>query len=514
MGIRFDLDQIINQVGRDRGIERDVLIEAIESAVLSAAKKHYGQSRNIEVQFNPDLKEIEVLEFKVVVSHVNDSLTQVTVAQALEEFGIEAELGEELGKKLPTEELGRIPAQTAKQVIAHKMRDAERGIIYEEFRGRKGEVVNGIVQRFDRGGIVVNLGRTDALLPRREQVSRERYQQNDRVRAMIIDIDSASRGPQVILSRSHPDFVKKLFEQEVPEISEGIIEVKNVAREPGERAKIAVYSTDPGVDPRGACIGIKGSRVQAVVSELRGERIEIVLWSPDAPSFVARSLAPAEVLRVVVDEDEKSMEVVVADDQLSAAIGRQGQNVRLASKLTGWKIDVRSESVAEEELKKARSELTSIGELGLGEAELLYQDGFRTVKEVAASSIEDIAAIEGIQEGRAEVIKENAGKRIDEMEQQAKELGADEIDSGKSNLHLLILPDEVRGVLVKCGYRQIQTVAAVDVEELATATGLPMESAELVANASSAFLKAQKEAEESAPQVAVAEETSAELVTE
>ena len=285
MGIRFDLDQIIGQVGRDKGIDKEVLVAALESAVLSAAKKHFGHNRNLEATYNSQLGEIEVLEFRTVTGDVQDPLTQITLAEARKEFDPDCEVGDELGRKLDSADLGRIAAQTAKQVIIQRLRDAERDIIYSEYRDRKGELVNGIVQRFERGNLIVNLGRTDAILPEREQIQRERYRQGDRVRAMILDIDSQSRGPQVVLTRSHPDFMRKLFELEVPEISEGIVEIKAVAREPGERAKIAVYSNDPSVDPVGACVGIKGTRVQAVVSELRGERIDIVTWTSDAPSF-------------------------------------------------------------------------------------------------------------------------------------------------------------------------------------------------------------------------------------
>jgi N utilization substance protein A len=373
MGIKFDLDQIINQVGRDRGIDKTVLIEALESAVLSAAKKHFGHNLNLEASYNPELGEIEVHEFKTVVDRVEDVMNQVTLDVARKEFDPDCEVGDELGRRMDSMELGRIAAQTAKQVIVQKLRDAERDLIYHEYRDRKGEIVNGIVQRFERGNLIVNLGRTDAILPQREQISRERYRQGERVRAMILDIYPVSRGPQIVLTRSHPEFMRKLFDSGVPEISEGIVEIKSVAREPGERAKIAVYSNDPNVDPVGACVGIKGTRVQGVVSELRGEKIDIVTWTPDAPSFVARALSPADVVRVVVDEEEHSMEVVVADDQLSLAIGRRGQNVKLASKLTGWRIDVRSESIAEEESKKARSALESIPGIGFGESDLLYQ---------------------------------------------------------------------------------------------------------------------------------------------
>jgi transcription termination/antitermination protein NusA len=306
MSSNFDLNAILSQMGRDKGIDKQVLVEAVESAMLSAARKHYGHNLNLETKFNEETGEIEVVQFKVVVETVEDADTQISLPDARREVDPDAMVGDELGKKLDTVALGRIAAQTAKQVIMQKVRDAERGVIYEEYKDCKGDLINGIVLRLERGNIIVNLGRTEAILPKREQIQRERYRPGDRLRGMVLDVDRSARGPQIILSRSHPDLIKKLFELEVPEIADGVIELKAVAREPGERAKIAVHSNDGGVDPVGACVGIKGSRVQAVVQELRGERIDIITWTPDEPSFVARALAPAEVSRVVVDEEQHS----------------------------------------------------------------------------------------------------------------------------------------------------------------------------------------------------------------
>ncbi len=492
--MRFDLDQVINQVGRDKGIDKKTLISALESAVLSAAKKHFGHNLNLEAKFNEDISEIEVLEFRTVVDEVTDSATQMTKEEARKSFDPDCEVGDELGRKIDSELMGRIAAQTAKQVIIQKLRDAERDIIYSEYRDRKGEIVNGIVQRFERGNIVVNLGRTDAIVPQREQIQRERYRQSDRIRAMILDIDPASRGPQVILTRSHPEFMRKLFEVEVPEIAEGIVEIKSVAREPGERAKIAVYSSDPSVDPVGACVGIKGSRVQAVVSELRGERIDIVTWTPDAPSFVARALSPADVVRVIVDEDEHAMEVVVSDDQLSLAIGRQGQNVKLASKLTGWRIDVRSESVAEEESKRARKALESIPGIGFGESELLYQQGYRSVKEVAEVSMEELSSIEGLDPEKAAVIHAGASELLENMkdENETEEAPGELV----TDIDQLVLADELRGELIKGGFVTIQSLASVSPEDLSQATGLALESAQKVCQATESFLRYQSPKED------------------
>lgn len=490
MAIKFDLDQIINQVGRDKGITREVLVEALESAVLSAAKKHYGHNRNLEATFNNELGEIEIHEFKVVVDRVLDPVTQMTIEEARLDFDPDCEVGDELGRRLNSEELGRIAAQTAKQVIVQKLRDAERDIIYGEYRDRKGEIVNGIVQRFERGNLIVNLGRTDAVLPSREQIQRERYRQGDRIRAMILDIYPVSRGPQIVLTRSHPEFMRKLFEMAVPEIGESIVEIKAVAREPGERAKIAVYSNDPNVDPVGACVGIKGTRVQSVVSELRGERIDIVTWTPDSPSFVARALAPAEVVRVVVDEEEHAMEMVVADEHLSLAIGRRGQNVKLASKLTGWRIDVRSESVAEEETKRARKSLESIPGIGFGESELLFQEGYRSVQEVSAALLEDLETVEGLDQGRAAQILEAAKELATEL---AKRVVDGEEDQDRiTDIDQLVLPEGLRESVVRAGFESIQSLATLTPEELSDATGLDAEEARVVCSATEAFLRVQK----------------------
>jgi len=491
MAIRFDLDQVINQVGRDKGIDKEILITALESAVLSAAKKHYGHNKNLEASFNDELSEIEVLEFRTVVDKVEDRETQVTLEEARKDFDPDCEVGDELGRKLNSTELGRIAAQTAKQVIIQKLRDAEREVIYHEYRDRKGEIVNGITQRFDRGNLIVNLGKTDAILPSREQIQRERYRQGDRVRAMILDIDPAARGPQIVLTRSHPEFMKKLFEIEVPEIAEGIVEIKSVAREPGERAKIAVYSNDPNVDPVGACVGIKGSRVQAVVSELRGERIDIVTWTPDYPSFVARALSPAEVVRVVVDEDEHSMEVVVSDEQLSLAIGKRGQNVKLASKLSGWRIDVRSESVAEEETKRARKALESIPGIGFGESELLYQEGYRSIREVSGATLEELLAIEGLEPERANTILQGARELVEQGKDEAVEEDSDEA----TDIDQLVLPEDFKTALLAANYKSIQSIAELSPEELSEKTGLELENAELVCQATESFLRYQQPSE-------------------
>lgn len=484
----FDLNAIIGQVGRDKGIDKMVLVEAVESAMLSAARKHYGHNLNLETQYDEHTGEIEVLQFKVVVENVEDDTTQISLEEARSSYDAEAMVGDELGKKLETEVLGRIAAQTAKQVIIQKLRDAERGVIYEEYKDSKGDLINGIVQRYDRGNIIVNLGRTEAVLPKREQIARERYRQEDRIRGMILDIDRSARGPQIILTRSHPDFLRKLFELEVPEISEGIIEIKGVAREPGERAKIAVHSNDANVDPVGACVGIKGSRVQAVVQELRGERIDIITWTPDEPSFVARALSPAEVARVVLDEDEHSMEVIVADDQLSLAIGRRGQNVKLASKLSGWKLDVRSVSIAEEEAKRARTSISAIPGIEFTHAELLFQEGYRSAREIADAFADDLKDIEGFSDELVEQLLSSARAYVDELENQhdGDESDADEV---LSDLGRLLLKAELKEKLLSSGFTSIQGLVVAENDELVERTGISDEELQMVREATDAFFK-------------------------
>ncbi len=351
-----NLNHIIDQVVKDKGIDRGVLVEALESAVLSAANKKYRNTRDLEAHYNEELGEVEVFEFVTVVEEVQDSYKEIDLLEA-REIDPEVEEGDSLGMKLDAGNFSRIAAQTAKQVIIQKVREAEREGVFNEFQDRVGELVNGIVRRYERGDLIVDLGRAEALLPHREQVPRENYRQGDRVRAFISEVKMSSKGPQIILSRTHPGVVAALFSFEVPEIAEGIVEIMAVAREPGSRAKIAVVSHDSDVDPVGACVGMRGSRVQNVVSELRGEKIDIIPWTPDIARFACSALAPAEVTRVYVDSDEQALEVIVPDDQLSLAIGKKGQNVRLAAKLTGWKIDIKSESrAAEAELEELAAE--------------------------------------------------------------------------------------------------------------------------------------------------------------
>jgi len=380
-----------------------VIIEALESAMLSAAKRTFGQKR-IEAKFNEDIGEVELFEIKTVVEHVANADTEIDLEAARRTIDPEAQIDDELLSKLPAAAFGRIAAQVAKQSVIQKVREAERELIYNEFKNRKGELFSGIVQRVEKKNLIVNLGRTDAILPEKEQIPWERYRQGDRIRAYIVDVEMTSKGPQIVLSRTHPGFLIKLFEQEAPEVYEGIVEIKNAAREPGSRAKIAVHSTDPDVDPVGACVGMKGTRVQAVVQELRGERVDIVPWTPDAAEYICRALQPAKVSKIILDEDEHAMEVIVPDDQLSLAIGKKGQNVRLASRLTGWKLDVRSEAEVEVEHTRALAQLTAVPGISNMTAELLYQNGFKSPEDIVEADIDALLEVEGIGTEKAAAI--------------------------------------------------------------------------------------------------------------
>ena len=418
-GMNINLNHIIDQVVKDKGIDRAVLVEALEAAVLSAANKKYRNTRDLEAHFNDEIGEVEVFEFVTVVEEVENSYQEIDLGEA-QEIDPDVEVGDSLGMKMDASSFSRIAAQTAKQVIIQKVREAEREGVFNEFKDRLGELVNGIVRRYERGDLIIDLGRTEALLPHREQVPRENYRQGDRVRAYISDVRMATKGPQIILSRTHPALLIELFKMEVPEVSEGIVEIKAVSREPGSRAKIAVLSNDPDVDPIGACVGMRGARVQNVVSELRGEKIDIINWTPDIARFACAALSPAEVTRVYVDNDEESLEMIVPDDQLSLAIGKKGQNVRLAAKLTGWKIYIMSETrAAEAELE----ELTGGGNNDAAEeaeaAELLSamtaKDAIAFIK--AAESVERLTTM---AEGETRVTVTRA------LEARVEELTADE----------------------------------------------------------------------------------------
>jgi N utilization substance protein A len=405
LGLKREIDQI----ARDKGINSEEIIGALEEAMKQAARREHGQEIEIDAKYNEELGEVELFEFREVVETVTDKNSQIDLAAA-REFDPQAEIGDEIGVKMDTTGFGRILAQTAKQVIIQRIREAERENVYEEYKDRKGEVVNGIVRRFEKGAIIVDLGRTEAVLPLKEQVPRENYRPNDRLRAYVIDVNKAAKGSQIILSRTCIEFLMKLFEQEVPEMYEGIVRIESAAREPGGRSKIAVVSRDSDVDPVGACVGMKGSRVQSVVQELRGERIDIVPWSADPARYVCSALSPAQVSKVIIDDAERSMDVIVPDDQLSLAIGRKGQNVRLAVQLTGWRIDIKSESKMRE-LAHWLSEAVSVVEgCGDPEAELLLQQGITSLEDLSTCDPELLTSLPGIDEAGSAAIRERAAE--------------------------------------------------------------------------------------------------------
>ena len=389
-----ELGRVIEQVSQEKGLDRALVVEAVEDAMKSAARKTYGATLNLEAKFDPESGAVDVYRIQTVVAEILDPINEVSVEQARADMDPEAEIGDEILLEVDTAPFGRIAAQAAKQNIVQKVRDYERAMIYDEFKELKDTIQSGVVMRFERRNIIVQIRpNVDAVLPEREQIPRERYRQGDRLRALITDVSETARGPQIILSRTSPELVRKLFGQEVPEVYEGIVEIKKVVREPGGRAKIAVVSNDSDVDPVGACVGMRGSRVQAVVQELRGERIDIVPWTPDETDFVCRALSPAKVSRIVIDEDAHAMEVIVPEDQLSLAIGRKGQNVRLAGKISGWKLDVHSEAEYEKRQRESRRSLQRIEGLGDVFAELLLADGYKSAAELSETAAEEVAGV-------------------------------------------------------------------------------------------------------------------------
>jgi N utilization substance protein A len=391
-----DLSRMIEAVSKEKSIDKQLVIDAVIQGMIVAARKKYGTYREIEAQYNEDTGEVELFEFKEVVLPEDfiDEEIEIKLDEA-RELQPDVQLNDSVGIKLDATELGRIAAQTAKQIITQKVRDAEREIIYNEFESRKGEVASGIARRVERGMIVVDLGKTEAFIPLREQIPGEVYKPGDRVQGYLLDVRQTTRGPQIIMSRACEQYLVKLFEQEVPEIYDGIVQIVAAAREPGARAKIAVVSRDPSVDPVGACVGMKGSRVQQVVQELRGEKIDIINWDEDITRFACNALAPAEISRVFVDEANKEMEVVVPDTQLSLAIGRKGQNVRLASKITTWKLDILSESSASQKTADAIFNLLLIPGMSETMAQNVFQSGFGSFQSLASANVADVMAIPG-----------------------------------------------------------------------------------------------------------------------
>ncbi len=526
----INLNLVLDQVAKDKGIERGVLVATLEDAMKTAAKKHFGQDRNLEAKYDSDKGVVELFQAITVVEEITDpvqAVNQLPLAEARKK-GMEVEPGDELVfqifyrdedaaeakaqddqygdiLKLKTfrRGFGRIAAQTAKQVILQRTRDAERENVYNEYKDRKNEIVTGIARRFERGNIIVDLGRAEAVLPVREQVPRETYRPGDRVQAFVIDVLRESKGPQIILSRASVNLLTKLFEMEVPEIAEGIVVIEAAAREPGGRAKIAVSSRDGDVDPVGACVGMKGTRVQAVVQELRGEKIDIVPFDEDPARFVCAALQPAEVSRVIIDEANHAMELIVPDDQLSLAIGRRGQNVRLAAQLTGWKLDINSESRVKEMREFANRSLGALPGINEMLIETLYAHGFRQAKDVAEASPEVLAQIPGLDPARIPAMQEAARGR---MADDAAELARLEYEREQQRLiEARRHPDEltqterlsrVRGVgektieqLAASGYHTVEDIAnEKDLAKLGDVPGVGIKKARQIKSAAENYL--------------------------
>ena len=454
---KLELVQIADAVAREKGIDIEIVLAAMADAIQKAAKARYGAENDIRVEINPKTGETRLLRAVEVVELVENDDTQISLAIARRE-NPDAQIGDEIIDELPPVEFGRIATQAAKQVIVQRVREAEREQQYEEFKDRVGEIINGVVKRVEYGNVVLDLGRGEAVVRRDNLIPREVFRPGDRIRAYIQNVRREMRGPQIILSRSDPAFMAKLFGQEVPEIYDGVIEIRAVARDPGSRAKIAVISSDPGIDPVGACVGMRGSRVQAVVNELQGEKVDIIPWSEDAAAFIVNALAPAEVSKVVLDEDIQRIEVVVPDEQLSLAIGRRGQNVRLASQLTGWDIDIMTEAQESERRQAEFAERTEtfMGALDVDEmiAQLLASEGFATVEEVAYVPLVEITYIEGFDDETAQEIQNRARDFLDQqnaaLTEQRREMGVEDA--------LAEITELTPAMLVRLGENDIKTL--------------------------------------------------------
>jgi N utilization substance protein A len=542
-GFEGSLGHIIDQVAQEKGIDRQILIETMEAAILKAAQAAFGPTRELEARYNEDTGSIDLFQYMTVVEAVADVEREIALDVA-SKHGLDAELGEELGFQVfwhprdaerarqqdkefgsvldmrqARSAFGRIAAQTAKQVLLQRVRDAERDLIYNEYKDKKGQLIRGIIRRFEKGhNVIVDLGRTEGILSHREQTPRETYRPGDRIVAYVKDIDREARGPLVILSRSDPRLVDKLFEAEVPEIYEGIVKIVGVAREPGSRSKIAVSTRDSDVDPVGACVGIKGSRVQAVVQELRGEKIDIVPYDPDPARYIIAAIQPAEVNKVIVDEADHRMELVVPDEKLSLAIGRKGQNVRLASQLTGWKLDIISESKFKQMEEEALAAFRQMDGIHEDLARAMYRLGFRALEELAEASVEELVTIDGVANpAEAQALRERAASTMERLRNER-------IAAAKTSLEPPTERDIlrlVRGVGVRTqqlleegGYRGIQDVVREDPDRLAIRSGLSHKKARAVQAAAREFIEGEAKEIDAARAVLLSSAVSAPRVSD
>jgi N utilization substance protein A len=532
-GMAVDLGSIVEQVAAEKGIEKKVLIETMEAAILKAAQAVFGPTRELEARFNDDTGNIDLFQYMTVVEDVQLPEREIDLDTA-KEHGLEAELGEELGfqvfwhprdadrarqqdkefgdvldMKQARSAFGRIAAQTAKQVLLSRVRDAERDIIFNEYKDRQGQLIRGIVRRFEKGhNLIVDLGKTEGVLPAREQTPRETYRPGDRIVAFVKNIDRESRGPMIILSRQSPTLVDKLFEAEVPEIYEGIVKIVGVAREPGSRSKIAVTTRDSDVDPVGACVGIKGSRVQAVVQELRGEKIDIVPYDPDPARYIINAIQPAEVNKVIVDEADHRMELVVPDEKLSLAIGRKGQNVRLAAQLTGWKLDIISDSKFRQMEDEALVVLKEIDGVDENLAKSIFRLGFRALEEISEAAVEELAQIEGVEtEERAAELKRAADATTERLRRERIQRASSQIEPLTEREKLRFVPGvglRTLQLLEEAGYRAVTDLAREDADRLAIRTGLGIKKARQIQQGAEYFLTSEaREIEEARAQLAV-----------
>jgi N utilization substance protein A len=511
--------QAIEMVAKEKGIDRGRLVKTVEEAILKAAQSVFGPNRELQATFNEDSGQVDLFQFMTVVDDVSDDEREIAEEDA-KQAGLEAEIGEELGfqifwhpndaKKAADQDkefgdllmvkqarssFGRIAAQTAKQVLIQRVRDEERDLIFQEFKDKKGELIKGVVRRFEKGNnLIVDLGRAEGILPFREQTPRETYRPGDRIVALLKDIDREARGPQIILSRADGKLVEKLFESEVPEIYEGIVKIVACAREPGARSKIAVMSRDADVDPVGACVGMKGSRVQAVVQELRGEKIDIVPWDRDPARFVCAAIQPAEVNKVIVNEADGRMELVVPDEKLSLAIGRKGQNVRLAWHLTGWKLDIISESKFKQMEEEAITQLGRIDGITEQVARNMYRMGFRALEEVAEATSEEIGGIQGVGPENAASIREAAEATMEKLRQEritAASSKTEPLTDAEKLLFVRGVGERTVQLLADAGYRSVDEIMREDEDKLAIKTGLGIKKARALKQGAEQFLQSE-----------------------
>ncbi|MCY4380195.1 MAG: transcription termination factor NusA [Proteobacteria bacterium] len=533
----MNLSAVISAVSQDKNLEKSVIIDAMEQAILHVAQRHYGVDSELEVAYNNETQEIDLFQFRTVVQKVEHKDLEMTLEDALK-LDESSEMGDSIGVRLDTSKFGRIAAQAAKQIIMQKVNEAERKRVYESYKDKQGEILSGYVRRVDRRSIVVDLGQVEAIIPIREQIYGERFRVKDRIQGYVIEVSDLRRGAQIIMSRACNEFLIKLFEQQVTEVYDGIVEIVAVARDPGRRAKMSVTSRDSSVDPVGACVGIKGVRVQAIVNELGGEKIDVIPWENDPAVLVCNALSPAVISKVIVDEENKSMEVVVSEDYLSLAIGRRGQNVRLAAQLTGWRLDIKSEISMEKQIEAIRTVLSTIEGLGSMHATILMNEGVKTMADLAEMPERTLIRLLNLDEDTAKDIIEKAKAKLEELlakEEAAKGDLAEEVSASpiskkeRKKQEIAQKRKEERATILsaiesvgeasvqafaEAGYGAIGDIIADSAEEVATKTGLPIsvvKSVQKIAENHMTKLQEQQEKEVKALEDVEDEEQESEL---